>query len=267
MRISDWSSDVCSSDLSRAACNPESPVFQTVWRTVPKVHPYASGRNDHGADLQADERFDKAVAIDRGAGERVEMVKHGFERIADGGLVPVEMAAEEVQMKGWLHLENPLGRLFDGETGEEVHDCAEPLDRIGYVPSYRAHPIFEIDADKFAYGRQHFLPRGEIAIERAARYAAGVADVPHRQSPRPHFADRAQGPVQVLQDASGMVALDAFFMQIGWGQQLHDCASSSSRLCGTLTYPGRCCPPSTLMSSPLTKLAMSEARTTTTGPM
>src|SRR3546814_4615918 len=59
------------------------------------------------------------------------MVKHGFERIADGGLVPVEMAAEEVQMKGWLHLENPLGRLFDGETGEEVHDCAEPLDRIG----------------------------------------------------------------------------------------------------------------------------------------
>src|SRR3546814_1834359 len=65
--------------------------------------------NDHGADLQANERFDKAVAIDRGAGERVEMVKHGFERIADGGLVPVEMAAEEVQMKGWLHLENPLG--------------------------------------------------------------------------------------------------------------------------------------------------------------
>src|SRR3546814_10441121 len=47
MRISDWSSDVCSSDL-------------------------------------------KAVAIDRGAGVRVEMVKHGFERIADGGLVPVE---------------------------------------------------------------------------------------------------------------------------------------------------------------------------------
>src|SRR3546814_9514917 len=44
----------------------------------------------------------------------------------------------------------------------------------------------------------------------------------HRQSPRPHFADRAQGPVQDLQDASGMVALDAFFMQIGWGQQLHD---------------------------------------------
>src|SRR3546814_16443063 len=76
------------------------------------------------------------------------MVKHGFERIADGGLVPVEMAAEEVQMKGWLHLENPLGRLFDGETGDEVHDCAEPIDRIGYVPYYRAHPIFEIDAAK-----------------------------------------------------------------------------------------------------------------------
>src|SRR3546814_20210675 len=100
------------------------------------------------------------------------------------------------------------------------------------------------------------LRRGEIAIERAARYAAGVADVPHRQSPRPHFADRAQGPVQDLQDASGMVALDAFFMQLGWGQQLHDCASSSSRLCGTLTSPGRCCPHSTLMSSPLTKMDM-----------
>src|SRR3546814_13391995 len=99
---------------------PESPVFQPVWRTVPKVHPYAAGRNGHGADLQADERFDKAVAIDRGAGERVEMVKHGFERNADGGLVPVEMAAEEVQMKGWLHLENPHGSLFDGETGEEI---------------------------------------------------------------------------------------------------------------------------------------------------
>src|SRR3546814_16523956 len=97
---------------------PWSPVVQTVWRTVPKVHPYASGRNDHGADLQADERFDKAVAIDRGAGERVEMVKHGFERIADGGLVPVEMAAEEVQLKGWIHLENPLGHLFDGEKGD-----------------------------------------------------------------------------------------------------------------------------------------------------
>src|SRR3546814_3168832 len=95
-------------------------------------------------------------------------------------------------MKGWLHLENPLGRLFDGETGEEVHDCAEPLDRIGNVPSYRAHTIFEIDADTFADGRQHFLPRGDIAIKRAARYDAGVADVPHPQSPRPHSADRQQ---------------------------------------------------------------------------
>src|SRR3546814_16790649 len=75
-----------------------------------------------------------------------------------------------------------------------------------------------MDADKFADGRQHFIPRGEIAIERAERYPAGVADVPHRQSPRPHFADRAPGPVQDLQDASGMVALDALLMDIGWGQ-------------------------------------------------
>src|SRR3546814_1448057 len=108
---------------------PWSPVVQTVWRTVPKVHPYASGRNDHGADLQADERFDKAVAIDRGAGERVEMVKHGFERIADGGLVPVEMAAEEVQMEGWLHLDNPLGRLSSEEHTSEL----QSLMRISYA--------------------------------------------------------------------------------------------------------------------------------------
>src|SRR3546814_16799004 len=93
------------------------------------------------------------------------MVKHGFERIADGGLVPVEMAAEEVQMKGWLHLENPLGRLFDGETGEEVHDFAEQLDRIGYVPSSCAPPIFDIYADTFPDGRQHRSEQRVLARE------------------------------------------------------------------------------------------------------
>src|SRR3546814_4655008 len=64
---------ICALVTGVQTCALPISVFQTVWRTVPKVHLYASGRNDHGADLQADERFDKAVAIDRGAGERVEM--------------------------------------------------------------------------------------------------------------------------------------------------------------------------------------------------
>src|SRR3546814_4041354 len=84
MRISDWSSDVCSSDLRRAAA---------AWTDL--VGPDADVR--HAASLEADVRaYHQAVVVLGGAAEEIIALRRELERIAGPALVAAIERVDEL---------------------------------------------------------------------------------------------------------------------------------------------------------------------------
>ena len=172
--------------------------------------------------------------MDGGAHQCFEIIDTRGERLDHRCFVTPEMGAQEIEVEGRLDLEDPFGRTLDGEACVEEHHGAEPLHRIFDTLARIDYTVLEAAADIFADGSQHFLLGGEVAIQGAPGNAARGTDVAHREAACTHLTDRAQRAVEYLFHARALIGCVRSIPGV-FGNEFHPCASSSGRLCGTLT--------------------------------
>src|SRR3546814_3891170 len=115
MRISDWSSDVCSSDLS--TFSPVPVATQTAKKRPIKVHFYFDIRAALDPDVA---RSDAVIAVPE---DRI--IRENF-----GRDVKLDLSCEEHEFEA---LYFPIDRIFDENRSEEHTSELQSLMRISYA--------------------------------------------------------------------------------------------------------------------------------------